>query len=175
MPRTLVVIATLCLCVPATAKAQSADEVALAKQVLSEIQHKSIKRNREYCGLIGYDASGQLMATEPRRGHQASCRPRPEPDGMEVTASYHTHAAYRQVYDNEVPSVIDVEGDMGDGINGFVATPGGRLWFIDGETGVSRLLCGPRCLPSDAGYRADPDDPVAERYSLQELRWRNGE
>lgn len=174
MPRFFVLIAACLSFMPADGDAQTAEEVEFAKWLLSDVQPLSIQRDREYCGLIGIDEVGDLVATEPRRGRRASCRPRVEPDWMQVTASYHTHAASREGYDNEVPSVADVEGDMAEGVNGFVATPGGRLWFIDGQTGVSSLICGPRCLPSDVAYQSDPDDPVADRYTLDQLRWRNG-
>lgn len=174
MVRLSLVFASWCLLVPLSAGAQSAEEIALAKQLLTDIQPLSVKRNREYCGLIGRDEAGQLVATPPRRGRRTSCRPRYDIREMRITASYHTHAAHREAYDNEVPSLADVEGDMADGINGYVATPGGRLWFVDGTTGESRLICGPRCLPSDASYRPDPSDRIADRYTLEDIRRRTG-
>ncbi|MCR9087084.1 MAG: DUF4329 domain-containing protein [Rhodobacteraceae bacterium] len=172
--RLSLVLASWCLLLPVPAGAQSADEIALAREIFTEIQVLSVQRNREYCGLIGRDEAGQLIATKPRRGRRTSCRPRYDLRDMRITASYHTHAAHREDYDNEVPSLADVEGDMADGINGYVATPGGRLWFVDGITGESRLICGPRCLPSDAAYRPDPRDPIADRYTLEEIRRRTG-
>jgi hypothetical protein len=37
-------------------------------------------------------------------------------------------------------------GDMEEGVNGYVATPGGRFWYIDGDRGVATQICGPGAL-----------------------------
>ncbi|MEM1361098.1 MAG: DUF4329 domain-containing protein [Pseudomonadota bacterium] len=165
----------LLLCVSApSASAQTAEEIAVAREVFTKLQAASIQQNREYCGYIGYNPAGQLVSTEAKRGRKTSCRPRNEPEGWTLVASFHTHGAYTEDYDNEVPSVTDVEGDMDEEVNGFVATPGGRFWAIDGTTGDIRLICGPRCLPWDPNFVPDYDPPLA-RYSLDTLKRRFGE
>lgn len=157
-----------------SASAQSAEEIAFARAVFTELQEASIRQNREYCGYIAYDSAGNLVSTEAKRGRKTSCRPRIEPAGWTVVASFHTHGAYAEDYDNEVPSVTDVEGDMEEKVNGFVATPGGRFWAINGTTGDIRLICGPRCLPWDPRFVPDYEPP-AESYSLDALKRRFGE
>lgn len=152
-----------------SAQAQTAEEIAFAKAHLDQVQEASLRRNREFCGLYAYDRNGKLVATPARRGRKASCRPRnPDPD-LDVFASYHTHGAYDAAYENEVPSVDDVEGDMEEDTYGFIATPGGRLWFIDKDTGVSRQLCGIGCLLSDPDFEEDRMYPVKDSYTLDDL------
>lgn len=163
----------LALLVAPTASAQDAEITDFAHTLLSEAQALSIARNREYCGTIGEDANGDLVATDPRRGRRMSCKSRTLWAAEYLLASFHTHGAHDPRIDSEVPSPSDVENDMDEGIDGYVATPGGRLWFINGATGVSTLICGPGCLPSDPAYRPDPSDPIARRYTLPALRARN--
>ena len=74
--------------------ADSKAEIALMKKVFAEIQPLSFKRNREYCGYIGYDFDGNLVASEARRGRKSSCRPRDPVEIEVIIASYHTHGAY---------------------------------------------------------------------------------
>lgn len=49
-----------------------------------------------------------------------------------IVASLHTHGAFEYVMPAECPSVVDVEAGESEGINGYVSTSGGRLWFVDG-------------------------------------------
>jgi len=92
-----------------------------------------------------------------------------------VTASYHTHGDFDEGYFNEVPSVVDMEGDREFYMNGYVATPGGRLWFIDMQRMVTYQLCGVSCLPSASGFRKNQNDVIAEEYTLDALREKLGE
>lgn len=139
------------------------------KQVFNEIQPKSFKRNREYCGYIGLDEAGELVASKPRRGRKASCVPR-NPRNIEVIiASYHTHGGYEGHDGYEVPSVDDIESDEAEGIDGYVATPGGRLWYIDTEDMTISLVCGPRCLVSAEGYVPEPEADIRPFYSYEDL------
>lgn len=117
--------------IPSSLFAQERGELALVKKVFAKLQPISIKANREYCGYIGYDRAGKLVATPAKRGRRGTCLPN-DPDSLEVViASYHTHGAHSTRYVNEVPSGEDMEGDEAEGIDGWVATPGGRLWYID--------------------------------------------
>lgn len=61
---------------------------------------------------------------------------------------------------------------MDEGLTGYVATPGGRFWVIDGTTGVSRQQCGPGRLPVYPDFEPDPEFPVAQSYTLVALRAR---
>lgn len=155
--------------------AQSPEEVAAVKSYMAEVQLLSFENNREYCGIVGYDMAGRIVMSKAKRGRRASCRLGRDPAGIEVVASYHTHGSFHEDYDSEVPSVNDVEGDMEDGLDGYVATPGGRLWFVDGQTGISRQLCGLGCLPDDPEFVPEYFGPVAQRYSLDALTDREEE
>ena len=137
-----------------------------------KIQPRSIADNLEYCGLFGYDKSGKLAATKAKRGRLDSCEPAPEPEGFEVLASYHTHGAYTPDVDTEVPSLDDLAADIEEGIDGYIATPGGRIWLNLAEEKVSYQLCGPGCVKADKKYRPCKAFPPAISYTLKTLRAR---
>ena len=148
---------------------QTAQEAALVRSMCTTLQPVSIRDGVEYCGLIGFDARGQLIATAPERGGPASCGIEGQGPIDVVTASYHTHGKFSTSYFNELPSITDVEGDAADGIDGYIATPGGRLWYIDSSQRVMRQLCGIGCLPSDPRFVAGDSGPIAESYTYDEL------
>ena len=143
---------------------------ALARQTLAALQTPSIRENREYCGYIGLDANNVLRATEANRGDSSSCGIEAPPADWVIVASYHTHAGYDEFAFSEVPSSTDIEGDRDEGINGYVSTPGGRFWFVEGATATARLLCGAGCLKQDPLYQ--PGLPVANNYTLGQIRTR---
>ncbi len=149
-----------------------AAELAFMKAQLNAMQPRSIAENREYCGYLGLNAAGQYVITPPKRGTTASCAP-VAPANMRVLASYHTHAAYAARYDNEAPSVQDVEGDFRNGINGYLATPGGRIWQMDAATQSIEMVCGLGCVASDPNFRVNRQNPVPNSFTLAELRRRN--
>lgn len=153
---------------PILAQTDNVDE--FARTVLDTIQPTSIAEIREYCGYIYVTDTGALAATAPARGTEDFCD-LPAPDDT-VVASYHTHGGFSDVYDNEVPSLDDMRGDFNDGIDGYISTPGGRLWQIDHQDRVARQLCNRPCMiadpdddPSDAGF-------VPRSFTLQELQAR---
>ncbi|WP_299149620.1 DUF4329 domain-containing protein [uncultured Tateyamaria sp.] len=150
---------------------QSQAEVAFVSRLFNDIQPRSIAEDREYCGLIGLDPAGALVATEPRRGRVSSCLP-PDPRfvGFTVVASYHTHGSYSPEFLTEVPSFDDMRTDIEDDTDGYIATPGGRLWYVDARARVARQVCGVSCLIPDPNYREDPDFPVRQTYTLNQLR-----
>lgn len=151
------------------ASAQSADEIALIKATMAQLQVKSIAANREYCGYLIENWQGNLKMTRARKGRQDSCAPRPPNAWLNIIASYHTHGAFSRDSMAEFPSLSDVDADIKDGVDGYVATPGGRLWFIDTRRGEIRLICGLGCLPSDPDFVAGMDGPIKARYSFSAL------
>ncbi|MGR3484506.1 MAG: DUF4329 domain-containing protein [Paracoccaceae bacterium] len=154
---------------PAMGLAQPVDEERLIKQVMDRFNPISIAEDREYCGYVGFDAAGRLVATQGTPGDVDSCLAA-DPDGIElVTASWHTHGSFSRDYSSEVPSVEDIEGDEDEGIDGWVATPGGRLWFIDTTDMAMWQVCGIGCLPSDPAFIVGDDGIVADEYSYDEL------
>ena len=150
---------------------RASGEVAFMKAQLNAIQPRSIAEDREYCGYLGILSNGDFAISGPKRGQPAGCTPDNPPATMRVIASYHTHAAYAPRYDSEVPSATDLEGDIQEGINGYVSTPGGRMWFTDGAAQSTTQICGIGCLVADPRFRPEPD-PVKQSYSLAELRQR---
>jgi len=139
---------------------RSAAEVAFMKAQFAAIQPRSISEDREYCGYLGLLANGDFAISQPKRGAPAGCTPDNPPANMRIIASYHTHAAYAPRFDSEVPSATDLEGDISEGINGYVSTPGGRLWYSDGAAQKTFQLCGIGCLPSDPRFRPEVRNPV---------------
>lgn len=154
------------------AHGQDRSEMAFARQILSGLQAQSFASNREYCGTIGLTEEGRLVASHPRRGGRDGCRPRDPLGAWDVIASYHTHAGFDRDADSELPSVSDVLSDMDEGLDGYLATPGGRFWFIDGQTGTVRQICGPGCLPADPGFEPGLWGPIRKRYTLGQLERR---
>ncbi len=116
---------------PTTLLGQSIDEEALIRSVFADLNPTSIEQNVEFCGYIGFTADGELAYSQPTRGDEGSCLS-DDPTNLElITASYHTHGGFSPDYSSELPSGTDMEGDEDEGIDGWVATPGGRLWYID--------------------------------------------
>ncbi len=142
---------------------------------LDEIQARSIAENVEYCGYLGYDAAGRIAATQAKRGLEDSCEPDDPPDGFEIIASYHTHGAYTTDADTEAPSLDDLQGDFEEGIDGYIATPAGRLWLTLVEERLSFQLCGPGCVTADENFRACGAFPPGDEYTLGSLQARADE
>ena len=139
------------------------------RQMLTAAQGPSFANNREYCGYIGVTVEGKLAASQPTPGREATCTAN---DPMEldlILASYHTHGAFSTEYFNEIPSPTDIYGDAEEGINGYVATPGGRLWFVDGEAMTVSQICGLGCLPVDPDFIPGDNGEVAEIYTIEEI------
>ncbi len=153
------------------ALAQSPAEVSFVAALFNDLQAQSIAEDREYCGLIGVDAAGTLIATAPQRGRVSSCLP-PAPASVSfvVLASYHTHGAWSPDYFTEVPSFADMRTDIEDGTDGYIATPGGRMWYVDARNQIARQICGLNCLVPDPSHIEDPAFPVRATYTLDDLR-----
>ena len=149
---------------------QSLAEITFITDVLNTLQPRSIAENREYCGYLGLDPSGAFIISKPKRGGNDGCRPDEPPASMRLLASYHTHAAYGVEYDSEVPSYNDLEADIYEGIDGYIATPGGRIWFNDASAAQASMLCGLTCITADPNFRPEPQFRVLNRYTLDGLR-----
>jgi hypothetical protein len=171
----LILLATLMLAQPVAAQSRSdltEDLDRFAAGFLDGLQPRSIRESVEYCGLFIRDSAGRFAATTPRRGRAGSCQPEAGPAGAEVMASYHTHGAYHRRADTEVPSWDDLNSDIQEKIDGYIATPGGRLWLNDAALNKSILLCGEGCVAADPAYRSCPAFLPGEEYTLEELKAR---
>ena len=148
---------------------QSPAEISYITNVLNRIQARSIAENREYCGYLGLNPAGEFVISRPKRGSPAGCTLNAPPPSMRLLASYHTHGAYAFQYDSEVPSYSDLEADIEESTDGYISTPGGRVWFTDSSAEQAILLCGLDCVFSDPNFRPDPDFRVLNRYTLDGL------
>lgn len=144
-----------------------------ARAFLDGLQARSFAERREFCGYFFIDSDGNLQGTPPRRGTVASCdMPAPQV-GQGIIASYHTHGAYGPAFDNEVPSTIDLTSDFDYGIDGYVSTPGGRVWLVDFQTLQTRQICGLSCVRADPGFVPKGESSIRTSYTVPELRRRN--
>ncbi|MEM6466873.1 MAG: DUF4329 domain-containing protein, partial [Pseudomonadota bacterium] len=136
---------------------------------LNTIQPPSIAKNVEYCGYFGLDPSGELVATDPFKGETDSCTIPEWPEDMAVIASYHSHAGFDEEADSEVPSSDDLISDIEEGVDGFISTPGGRVWFVDHEAQAAYQLCPMSCVTRDPDFVPGDAGPIAQEYRLDDL------
>lgn len=144
-------------------------EAEFAKQQLARVQHRSFAKNREYCGYLARNRNGRLVATRMARGLKNGCTPPRPKTGMRLIASLHTHGAYDPRVPAEFPTTLDMRSDIAEGVNGYIATPGGRFWYIDSRQLRATQLCELACLPQDPRFRAGDDGIIKMRYSYEEL------
>ena len=161
-------LAAFACCLSTGAVAQSRNEIAFMMDLFERLQPQSFAKEREYCGFLGRDVDGTLRATEPTAGDRDSC-PLVWPGDMEVIASYHTHGTFDFAYYNELPSDTDMLNDQSLGVNGWIATPGGRLWYVDSERMVTKQICGQGCLPIAPGFYKSQAGDIATGYTFDEL------
>jgi hypothetical protein len=155
--------------------AQDSDEVALAKATLDALQAPSFAANREFCGYIILSADGTLAATPAVQGEIGSCEASEPPEDSVPIASYHTHGAFEYDTPAEFPSVTDLEADEAEGVDGYISTPGGRFWYVDGVDQVASQLCGVGCLTQHPEFEAGLDGDLQVSYTIEELRWLEAE
>jgi hypothetical protein len=153
----------------------SGEELALVTSILAGLQARSFAENREFCGYVGLDAQDRWVSTPISGGTEATC-PLPQvPPGLRLAASFHTHGTYSPNYASEWPTTQDVLTDAADRIDGYISTPGGRLWHVDTDTLTVRQLCGRGCLPQDPSYVAAEDGPLRPVLTLAQLKaWERG-
>lgn len=153
------------------AEKSDTEEAAFVRAILSDLQAASFAENREYCGVVGFDSEGHLVSSPISRGDEGSCLVTDDGDVVIATASFHTHGGFSEAYSSEVPSVDDLEGDEAEGIDGYVATPGGRFWFIDTaeDVIVASQLCSIGCLPSDPAFIPGRDGDIPPTMTYDEI------
>lgn len=150
--------------------AQDSAEVALAKATLDALQQPSFDANREYCGYIVINADGALEATPAVKGNIGDCLANDPPEDSVPVASYHTHGAFEYDTPAEFPSVSDIEADEAEGVDGYISTPGGRFWYVDGVDLVASQLCGVGCLTQHPDFVPGLDGDLQISYTIDELR-----
>lgn len=173
-PTTLQVIPNSQLSRNASPPQAQSDVDVFARNYLDTIQARSIADSREYCGYFFRDSAGRLHASPPRRGTFSGCR-MPEPNrGSSVFASYHTHGAYGPHFDREVPSPLDLMADFALGLDGYISTPGGRVWDVNHITQDARQVCGLGCVTADPQFVPRNEANVRQRYTVATLTRRGG-
>lgn len=159
---------------PARERVVSTDKLtSYARDVLEDIQSRSIAKNQEYCGVIFEDEDGNLKTSTIYEGDRAACvLDWGVPLGNHVVASFHSHAAHDEDFDSEVPSVEDLASDFDARIDGFVSTPGGRIWHVQWREEEAVQMCGEGCLEQDPNYLRAGSERVPRRFSLEDLQAR---
>ena len=136
--------------------------------IFAQIQPLSFRENREYCGYIGLDADDNYVSSSIVRGSTDECTPQ-WPDDFEPFASFHTHGGFDRDAYSEVPSVTDIKSDEDEGVDGWLATPGGRLWFIDTTDMIASQICGIGCLDQDPKFQRGAQGPIEQSYTYRQL------
>lgn len=151
----------LAIAAPSTAQAD-----AFAVAFLDSIQAQSFAARREYCGYFLF-VDGRILPTAPIPGTTASCT-QPAPP-LYAFASYHTHGAFDADYDNEVPSPEDMLGDFAFGIDGYISTPGGRVWRVEIDDRAAIQVCGLGCVAVDRGFIPRDEMSIPPRMTVEDL------
>lgn len=161
---------------PRTIVAAREDVQEFARQQLQSLQRRSFAEGREFCGVIVEDAGGRLSTMDVAEGDIANCQYKYEGRaGISPVASFHTHGGASIQYDDEAPSLQDLQSDISSRMDGYLATPGGRFWRIDWQSRTANLICGEGCLAQDPKYSACPAHEPASQYDIKRLqkRFRN--
>jgi hypothetical protein len=136
---------------------------------LSVLQTKSLQYDREYCQYLVVDARDVISATPPTKSKEAECSADDYPEDVIAFASYHIHGAVSPDGSYELPSYIDALGDAEEGVDSYVSTPRGRLWFIDSRAKIISVICDLACLPEDRTFIEYHDEVPDPQYSDEEL------
>lgn len=123
----------------------------VVRSQLASLQRQSLSNGLEMCGFAIIGSSCQIRVTETTRGTSHSCNPS-VPSNVVRLAIYHTHGISHGSNAGEIPSDIDFRTTIAGQIDGYVATPAGRLWRIDAFSQKAELLCR-RCMPVDPNSR----------------------
>ena len=146
------------------------------KKFISSVQPLSFASNREYCGYFGLDNNDNFITTKPQQGGEDYCDLvdiDELPEDFYILFSYHTHGAFSIEADSELPSTMDLQGDIEDQIDGLIVTPGGRIWLNDYQDKIATLVCGPDCVMAAPDFNGALLDPVVDSYSLADLKKRD--
>jgi len=165
----LALAATALILVATQANAQEISQRFLSN-FFAPLQELSIANKREYCGYFGLNDDDELIASKATKGEEDGClADEPGPEMVEILASYHTHGAFHYEADAETPSTADLEADIEEEVDGYVATPGGRIWMNDVDKELAIMMCDRNCTVSDPNYDNQAFPPVNGTYDLDGL------
>ncbi|MGB6229845.1 MAG: DUF4329 domain-containing protein [Litorimonas sp.] len=147
------------------------EEIEYVKRVLTPVQEMSLEEGLEFCGFIGLDENGEFATGLTTRGEAHFCEPvfNYFDYDFHVLANYHTHGSSSVEHETETPSFVDMYATHLAGQDGYVVTPGGRLWYMDGQAITAELLCGARCMPFDPDHVDDFDFEVGDVFDTDEF------
>jgi len=97
------------------------------------------------------------------------------PTDLTVTSSSHTHGPHDPDYTVEMLSDQDMLSNRSLAVEGWVATSGGRQWYVDLALIETRQACGTGSVPMAPGYESAGDGPVARHYRFDGLVVRLGQ
>jgi len=117
---------------------------------------------------MGYTDQGKLTVGPISQGTVDSCLPI-MPKGVKVVASFHTHGGFTASHWSEIPAIQDVDSDAAAQTNGWVSTPGGRIWFVNWKTRTVTEVCGIGCVTQDPRFRPNIPGPVRRFYTYGAL------
>lgn len=140
----------------------------VAVDSLSKVQERSIREEREYCGWVLYDEK-RLFPSDVVPGSLDRCKMPEVPRNSRIVASFHTHGNHSPEYYSEIPSQLDVAGEIQARTFGFVSTPGGRVWVIDPFERLISEVCGEGCLPVDPNYDRDDYGYIPSTITTNQL------
>ncbi|QFT77767.1 DUF4329 domain-containing protein [Erythrobacter sp. THAF29] len=144
-----------------------------AREQLNALQRRSFSEGREFCGVIVENETGELSTMSVSEGDIASCQYEYNGQaGITPVASFHTHGGASIRYDDEAPSLQDLQSDISSRMDGYLATPGGRFWRIDWQSQTANLICGEGCLEQDPEYSPCPAHEPETQYDIKRLQKR---
>lgn len=146
-------------------------EIEYVKEVLAEVQKTSLDEGLEYCGFIGQDKAGNFRTWPATKGEPNFCEPNFNylDRDFYVLANYHTHGSPSVEHETETPSFVDMYSTHLAGQDGYVVTPGGRLWYMDSREITAELLCAARCMPYDPAHTDEFDFAVGDVFDTDEF------
>lgn len=135
------------------------DAFALA---LNGVQALSSAQNVEFCGYYALDADQQIAVTPPTRGDADSGLSADPPPGFRGAG---VMAATISTPMPRFPRSTICSADIDEQIDGYVATPGGRVWLNLYEEETAVMLCGAGCIAVDTdSSSAGRTDDLQRRF-----------
>ncbi|MEE9448098.1 MAG: DUF4329 domain-containing protein [Arenicellales bacterium] len=110
-----------------------ADQHAVGKRALNEINPVSVREKREYGGWVYRTPDDRYTFTKPIHGNIDSILlPKSLiPSGGQPLASFHTHGAFDPRYRSEEFSFADLANNQSSKVDGYLGTPGGKFLWHD--------------------------------------------
>ncbi len=112
--------------------ARFASQNEAARAALAGINPSSVRESVEYGGAVYRNPDGTFSHADPVRGGPHSVAFNPHaivPAGTQATAAYHTHGSNDPGFLNEFFSPQDIVFFVVNGVDGYLGTPAGRMFY----------------------------------------------